>query len=457
MSADAIDSESPLNEFIEHQMDKAIRAITEHQLKSIDHDAPGMDPAVSENPWAYFNPLREQGHDVIRYIGGKFEGVRTYNAFGRDTPIFGVIGYDALRQMVLDKETFINAGAYGPQMEGQQAGFAIFNELDGVEHRTVRKVFESKVFSREHITTWTDKFSRPIARFLVDRIHSMLMAEEPVDLTRDLALPYAYMTMSSIIGVDLTHMTHLVELGERVNGGQRNLESATKAAEELQDYFYKMYQERMDAGDLNKDDLMSLLHNAEIGGARFSTNEIVVYCRFFLPAGIETTFRQMANMSYCLMTHPDQYKALKSGGVELQGAIEEMLRWMPSGFILPRIAAKDTELAGVEIPAGSSMYGIFGVANRDSRIWTDADRLDLARPYKPHLTFSAGPHACVGQQLARRMFDIALRTIMERLPDIELDASPAEVRTTGFLIRCPDNVPVRAVSKKSIAGHQNYK
>ena len=449
MSAGLVDTDSLLDQVTRVQMDKAIRAIPDHQLKSIDHDAPGMDPAVSIDPWTYFNPLREQGHDIVRYVDGKFGSVRTYNAFGRDTrlPIFGVIGYDALKQMVLDKETFINAGAYGPQMEGQQAGFAIFNELDGVEHRTVRRVFESKVFSRENINRWTEKFARPIAQYLFSRINSMFAAGEPVDLTRDFALPYAYMTMSGIIGVDMTDLSHLVELGERVNGGQRNPEHAAKAAEELQAYFHNIYQTRVAEEDLDKGDLMSLLHNAEVGGSRFATYEIVVYCRFFLPAGIETTFRQMANMLYCLMTHPDQYRMLRSDGLDLSGAIEEMLRWMPSGFILPRVAAKDTTLAGVEIPAGSSMYGIFGVANRDSRIWPDADRLDLSRPYKSHLTFSAGVHSCIGQQLARRMFEIALRTMMELLPEIELDASPDEVRTTGFLIRCPDNVPVRAVRK----------
>ena len=89
------------------------------------------------------------------------------------------------------------------------------------------------------------------------------------------------------------------------------------------------------------------------------------------------------------------------------------------------------------------MYGIFGVANRDPRIWPDADRFDIHRKRTPHLTFSAGSHTCMGQQLARQSFAHVMRALSTDLPDIELAVDPSEVRTTGFIIRCPDAVPVR--------------
>ena len=143
------------------------------------------------------------------------------------------------------------------------------------------------------------------------------------------------------------------------------------------------------------------------------------------------------------MLHPDQYDAVVQDEGLWANAIEEVLRWMPSGFVLPRTAARDTELAGVAIPAGSSMYGIFGVANRDPRIWPDGEKFDVRRPRKPHLTFSTGTHACMGQQLARQSFTHVLRALTTVLPDIVLDCAPEDVRTTGYIVRCPDRVPIR--------------
>ena len=427
------------------RMDGVIRDIPEQQLRSADHHAAGMDPAVSIDPFTHFGRLRDAGQDVIRYRDGRYGDVQVYNGFGRDLslPNFAVVGYDALRSMVLDRETFVNSGAYGAHGDAQNPGFTFVNELDGAEHKAMRRLFEMEIFSRQYLTDLADMTIAPIAQFLTQRIRLMIDADEPADLCRDLALPMLYMSMARVIGIDMADLSYFVGLGEAVFGGPRDFEAAMAAAIELDDYFGKVYAERLAKGDLDKGDLMSLMHNAERDGLRFSPRELIVYCRFLLPAGIETTWRQTANIGYSFMLHPDQYDAVVQDSSLWPNAIEEVMRWMPSGFVLPRTAAKDTELAGVSIPAGSSMYGVFGVANRDPRIWPDGEKFDIRRQRKPHLTFSMGTHTCMGQQLARQSFTHVLRALTTTLPDIVLACPPEEVRTTGYIVRCPDKVPVR--------------
>ena len=427
------------------QMDRVIRNIPEVQLRSADHHAAGMDPAVSIDPFTHFGRLRDAGQDVIQYKDGRYSDVKVYNGFGRDLslPNFAVVGFDALRSMVLDRETFVNKDAYGAHGDAQNPGFTFVNELDGAEHKAMRRLFEMEIFSRQYLTDLADMTIAPIAEFLTRRIRLMVDAGEPADLCRDLALPMLYMSMARVIGINMADLSYFVGLGEAVFGGPRDFEAAMAAAVELDEYFGKVYEERLAQGDLDKGDLMSLMHNAERDGQRFSPRELIVYCRFLLPAGIETTWRQTANIGYSFMLHPEQYDAVVQDSSLWPNAIEEVLRWMPSGFVLPRTAARDTELAGVAIPAGSSMYGVFGVANRDPRIWPDADKFDIRRQRKPHLTFSMGTHTCMGQQLARQSFTHVLRALTTILPDIVLDCRPDEVRTTGFIVRCPDKVPVR--------------
>lgn len=427
------------------RMDKVIREIPDEQLRSADHGVAGLDPAVSIDPFAHFGRLRDAGQDVIQYIDGKYGPLAVYNGFGRDLalPNFAVVGYGALKSMVLDSDAFVNAGAYGAHGDAQNPGFTFVNELDGADHKAMRRLFEQEVFSRRFLTDLADDTIAPLAEFLTQRIRGMVDEGEEADLCRDLALPLLYMSMAKVIGIDMVDLSYFVGLGEAVFGGPRDFEAAGRAAEELDRYFGQVYEERKAKGDLDKGDLMSLMSQAERDGLRFSAREIIVYCRFLLPAGIETTWRQAANIGYSLMLHPDQYRQVVADPSLTTAAIEEATRWMPSGFVLPRTAAKDTELAGVHIPAGSSMYGIFGVANRDPRIWPDADRFDIHRKRTPHLTFSAGSHSCMGQQLARQSFAHVMRSLTTNLPDIELAVDPSEVRTTGFIIRCPDAVPVR--------------
>jgi cytochrome P450 len=424
------------------ETDRAIREIPASQLRSPDGLAPGLDPQVSLDPFTAFARLRDVRGDVVAYADGAFGDVRTFNPFGHDPdrPIFAVLGYDAIKQMLMDPLHFINADSYGAH--GKAGGRVMVNELDGDVHRLMRRIFDGDIFGRRRLVEFAEGSIAPMAQYLTLRIKDMLAAGEPVDMSRDLALPLVYSSMARIIGVPISDLSYFVKTSEAAFSGNRDMKRALAAVQELSGFFETEYQRRLTTGVVESDDLISLMRAVDREGFRFSADEIIAYCRFLLPAGIETTWRQMANLCYATLGHRDQYRALVADPKLRPAAVEEGLRWMSSGFILPRICGVDTVLADVEIPAGSGMCGVFGVANRDPRVWENGDNFDILRKKIPHLTFSTGSHFCMGQNLARQIFTKGLDAIAENLPNITLTKPWQEIETTGLVIRCANEVPV---------------
>ncbi|GAB5488477.1 MAG: cytochrome P450 [Parasphingorhabdus sp.] len=434
------------NDALTALLDRTIKAIPETQLTSADDWVPTLDPEVSRDPFTYFGKLREEQGDVIPYIDGNFGDRRIYSPFvsNPDTPVFAVLGYDAIKDMVTDSENFCNAGAYGEHTKVQLTNaITTVNELDGDEHKTVRNLFDRQVFAKHFRSDFTISVIMPAAEHLCDRISAKFDRGEEADLNRDFALPLLYITIGIVVGVPMERISEFVEMGDAAFGGARDPEAAMEAIGKLTEFFTERYEERKSADDLDTGDLMSAMSKASHEGREFSAEEIVIYCRFLLPGGIETTWRQTANLGYAMMLHPDQFQEIVEDHTLISNAVEESIRWQASGFIVPRMSAKDVTLAGTHIPAGSSIMGIFGVANRDPRIWDNPDAFDIHRKRIPHLTFSTGKHACMGQILARPIVTEALRAFVSKLPDMELACDPDEIGTTGFQIRCPSRVPVK--------------
>lgn len=427
-------------------MDQIIKDIPDTQLSSPDHWVPGLDPAVSQDPYTHFTALRKKSGEVVQYIDGKYGDVAVYNPFMHDlsTPNFAVLGYEAIREMVKDSDRFINSAAYGQHTKVQVVnGIIPVNELDGDEHKQVRGMFDRQVFAKHFRSDFGEAIVAPTAQHLCQRIRTRLEAGDSVELNRDLSLPLLYISIGTIIGVPLERIRTLVELGDAAFSGARDPMAAFEAIGKLAEFFTERYEERKAADDLDSGDLMSAMSKANLDGRTFSADEIVMYCRFLLPGGIETTWRQTANMTLAMMAHPDQFAEIVKNQDLIPQAVEEVCRWMASGFVVPRMAAKDTQLAGVDIPAGSSMVGVFGVANHDERIWESAGVFDIHRKRIPHLTFSTGSHRCMGQSLARIIVTEALRALCQNLSDMELAMAKDDIVTTGLQIRCPDAVPVR--------------
>lgn len=184
------------------------------------------------------------------------------------------------------------------------------------------------------------------------------------------------------------------------------------------------------------DDLMTELLNVEFedenGETRKLTRkEVLHYTQVVAGAGNETTGRLIGWLARVLADHPDQRRQINEDRSLVNRAIDETLRFEPTGPHIGRYMAKDIECYGQTIPAGSAMLLLFGAANRDPRRYTDPDTFDVHRDNISHLTFGKGVHYCLGANLARLEGRVALEEMLNRWPDWDVDRETAELAPTS--------------------------
>ena len=192
------------------------------------------------------------------------------------------------------------------------------------------------------------------------------------------------------------------------------------------------------------DDLLTGLVQARDNDDRLSESELLVLAMALLVAGHETTARQITNMTYTLLTNPPQLRQLRQQPDLLPAAVEEMLRFNVFGSAInPRIATTDVELGDVLVRAGEPVLCSRASANRDENVFSRADQLDFGRDPNPHVAFGYGPHFCLGANLARMELQVALGTILSRLPRLRI-AVPEDTLTwhEGTMMRGLAALPV---------------
>ena len=194
------------------------------------------------------------------------------------------------------------------------------------------------------------------------------------------------------------------------------------------------------------DDLMTALLTVEFeddtGTVRTLTrDEVLTYTQVIAGAGNETTGRLIGWLGKLLGDHPDQRRALVADRALIPNAIEETLRFQPTGLHLARYVARDVELHGTTVPAGSAMLLLVGSANRDERRYEDPDRYDVRRSLGQHLTFGYGLHFCLGAALARLEGRVALDEVLHRFPDWEVDEDNIALAPTST-VRGWESLPV---------------
>jgi cytochrome P450 len=189
------------------------------------------------------------------------------------------------------------------------------------------------------------------------------------------------------------------------------------------------------------DDLLSLLVHAQEQGKVLSSDEIVATSALLLLAGYETTTHLIGNGLLALFEHPDQLQKLRADPELAEGAVEEFLRYNSAVFQLARRAREQVEIDGHVIHEGDLVVGLLHAANRDPARFADADRLNITRENNYHVGFGYGPHICVGAPIARMETQIAINTILQRLPEIAL-ASTALEWSTSFTFRGVRALPV---------------
>jgi cytochrome P450 len=179
------------------------------------------------------------------------------------------------------------------------------------------------------------------------------------------------------------------------------------------------------------DDLLSALVHADIDGDALTRDELVATAALLLNAGHEASVNVIGNGVVALLAHPAQLDRLRAAG-ELQGAVDELLRYDSPLSLFQRTVFEPVEVAGHRLEPGTRVGLLLASANRDPEAFAEPDVLDLDRSPNPHVGFGAGIHYCLGAPLARLEIAVALERLLARAPDLAVLSPPERRRSFQF-------------------------
>ncbi|MFE5941929.1 cytochrome P450 [Streptomyces sp. NPDC056480] len=263
---------------------------------------------------------------------------------------------------------------------------------------------------------------RPRIQKTVDRlIDAMEAAGPPAELVSAFALPVPSIVICDLLGVPYEDHDFFEEQSARLLRGPTGQDTEDALAQ-LEGYLGELIErKRRKPGDGVLDDLV--VRQSEDGGP--DREELVQLATILLIAGHETTANMISLGTYTLLRHPERLAEVQADPGLVPVAVEELLRFLSIADGLLRVAREDVEIGGTIIRAGEGVVFSTSVINRDAAAYTDPDALDWSRSARHHLAFGFGIHQCLGQNLARAEMEIALGTLLRRLPGLRL-AVPAE-------------------------------
>ena len=347
-------------------------------------------------------------------------------------PAHLILRYADLAAAFRDEESFPAADAYRRFAEPAQG--RTMQCMPPAEHRQHRDLV-SPAFGPASVQTLVDRVIAPTAAELVDRMASRGEA----DLVTDFARPFATAVIMRLLGLPASDDALLQRCADGLLSYRVDPARALAARAEFTRYLTPVVAQRR---EWPGDDLLSQLVGADIDGEPLANESIFSFVRLLFPAGADTTFLGIGSLMLAVLTHGDVRERLQNDRTARRNAVEESLRLEPPVALQPRTAPRGAAIGGVEIPAGA--WVLFGIAsaNRDGAVFEEADRFDLDRPKQSSLAFGAGTHFCLGSHLARAEMEVALDTLLDRLPGLRL-ANAEPVVTRGAIFRGPRHLPVR--------------
>ncbi|MEY2610656.1 MAG: hypothetical protein RLZZ128_1305 [Actinomycetota bacterium] len=356
-----------------------------------------------------------------------------------DPPFFVVSRHEDVLSMVTDPELWQNGS--GPGVFHQTGG--VLGSADDPDHRRQRKVLQDG-FRPAAVQSLAPRVEQ-IGRKLWDDAFS---ADGAGDFVRLFAFPFPAIVIAEMLGIrseDRDQFGHWSD--DIVNGlGGGDLRLVEKANEGIYALVDDLVVERrtiIEAGGEPPDDLVTVLTRAHLAGD-LAYGEVRRLCQQVLVAGHETTASLLSLMLYRLITQPRLVDELRADPERIPWAVEEFLRYDSPVQGLFRTNSRECEVRGETIAPGTKMQLLFAAANRDPRVWNEPDTIDFDRfgpGSRPHLAFGWGVHHCIGNVLARREGQLALRWMIDTFETVELTG---EVKVNQpFILRGLTTLPIR--------------
>jgi cytochrome P450 len=285
---------------------------------------------------------------------------------------------------------------------------------------------------------------RPRIQQMVDDFLDPVVSAGRMDVMSDIAFPLPILVICDLLGVprseysNIRRWTHelLRSLSPAISA--QGMARVNQVIVELREYFRSLANERRKQP---KDDMMSGLLAARELGDKLNEDELLATCILLAFAGHATTAQLTGKGMLLLLQNPDQLELLRNDPSLIVGAVEEMLRYESTLQLVYRATTEDVTIAGKPIPRGQMIFVSLAAANRDPAQFPDPDRFDIRRDASKHVSFGHGIHYCVGAALGRLESQIAINTILRRLPNLKLCAEGIR-REPSLLLRGLVELPV---------------
>lgn len=372
-----------------------------------------LDPEVLANPYPLYHRLRAEDPvhwdpflhawvvtryaDVVRVLHD-FSAERTPTP-GQLTAM-GLAALNPIAQVMVRQMLFLDAPAHTRLRGLASVAF------------TPRRVERLRAHIQE------------IVEGLLDRVAHAGSA----DLIADLAEPMPAIVTAELMGVPVADHEQLkswsADFAEMLGNFQHNpdrIPRVLRSVEEMTAYFRSAIREQHEHP---RDGLIHALMTAEVEGSRLTEEEVIANVIVTMVGGQETTTNLIGNGVLSLLRNPDQLDKLRQDSSLIASAVEELLRYESPSQHTARLARADVEMGGKQIRKRQAVIAVMGAANRDPERFPDPDRLDITRKDNRHVAFGWAAHFCFGAPLARIEGQLALETILRRLPNLALKPQP---------------------------------
>lgn len=313
---------------------------------------------------------------------------------------------------------------------------------DPPEHTRLRRAAQ-RAFTPRSVAALRPAVVRHAERLLDRAQQTAGRGDGTVDLLHCYAYPLSLTVLGEILGFPEAWHPGLHDLAVRAAAASTPLSGPDPVLRERLDTYTRdlVVLKRNSPGD----DLVSRLAHPESGRDALSDEELRAMVGLLVAAGFETSASLLASAVLSLLTHPDQWAALRDDPRLAAAAVEETMRyWGPVESATMRLAREPLRLGDRRIARGDRVLVFPAAANRDPAHVPDPHRFDIHRPPRPHLGFSGGIHTCMGAALARTEVAVALTVLVARWPRLRLAADPAAPRwRPGMGLRSLRRLPVR--------------
>jgi cytochrome P450 len=347
----------------------------------------------------------------------------------RDTPVAPlsdgmhyVTRFEDCRAVLRDTTAFSNARGFKAPGVVVPPEDRILGEMDPPQHTAVRRVM---------VTALTPKVVHAAEDFIETTAQGLLAGlpdRGRADLVPAFTVPLPNRVTVHLLGFTASDADtiaawakELMESGFPATNRSHRGEGFANAFPGFAGYIDDKIAERsaaLRAGrDEHPDEVLTRLIKLEVDGTTLSARQLRALVRNLITGGLTTTSQLLGNVIHDTFTLPGVEDTLRGNPAALDVAIEESLRLRPPVMFIVRGCVRDTEIAGCPVHDGERLIVGSASANRDERVFEDADDFRIDRPNADqHLTFGYGPHVCPGAALARAVTRIGVRALLARFP-----------------------------------------